>query len=290
MYHDLQVNRLRALLTVVDLGGFRRAAEALHVTQPAISQQIRQLGCLIKRPIFISTGRDLRLSSQGEELLGYARRIVTLNDEAVDRFVPASGNSRVSIGIVDQLADALPEIFRLLSKGLPHAQVSVQTGLSESLEGQVTTGQLDLALLLQPRKQGAITGHELGNMRMDWFGRPVHRKGAALPLTLFTEPCTFRGRIMESLDKSNVPWRVAYEGDQLVGLRSAAKAGLGVACLIANGDELWGLPRSAGRPLPSPPGPIPVSIAPSASAAASDLAPVAEKAFRQALRDYPFAE
>lgn len=149
MHHDLQVNRLRALLTVVDLGGFRRAAEALHVTQPAVSQQIRQLNGLIKGPIFTSTGRNLRLSTQGEELLGYARRIVALNDEAVDRFVPATGHERLSIGIVNQLAEALPEFLRLVTRRLPQARVSVRTGLSEALEAQVSTGQLDLALLLQ---------------------------------------------------------------------------------------------------------------------------------------------
>src|SRR5437588_12908085 len=71
MYHDLQINRLRALVTVVDLGGFRKAAAALHITQPAVSQQIRQLGTLIKGPVFVSTARQLQLSPQGQELLGY---------------------------------------------------------------------------------------------------------------------------------------------------------------------------------------------------------------------------
>ncbi|MGN9840991.1 LysR substrate-binding domain-containing protein [Nonomuraea sp. H19] len=291
MYHDLQVNRLRALVTVVDLGGFRRAAEALHVTQPAVSQQIRQLGNLIKGPIFISTGRELRLSPQGEELLGYARRIVALNDEAVDRFVPPAGNVRVSIGIGDQLAEALPDILRLLTRGMPHAQVSVRTGLSESLESQVTTGQLDLALLLQPRSpRASATDHELGRMRMDWFGQPAHGEGAALPLTLFTEPCTLRSRILEAFDASDVPWRVAYEGSELVGLRAAAKAGLGVACLIANGDELWGLPRTVRFSLPDPPGPIPVTMAVSTGSATPGFVEIAKKALQNALRGYPFAE
>ncbi|MGS2644108.1 LysR substrate-binding domain-containing protein [Streptosporangium sp. LJ11] len=290
MYHDLQINRLRALVTVVDVGGFRRAAESLHITQPAISQQIRQLSGLVKGPIFTSTGRKLQLSPQGEELLGYARRLVALNDEAVGRFVPPPGNVRLSIGIVNQLAEALPEILRLLTRGMPHAQVSVQTGLSESLEGRVNTGQLDLALLLQTKSNGAgAASQELGHMRMDWFGRPAHGEGAALPLTLFTEPCTLRGRIVDVLDESDVPWRVGYEGAELVGLRAAAKAGLGVACLVANGDDLWGLPKAARLALPSPPGPLPVTMALSTGAATSGYVPIARKAFQQSLRGYPFA-
>ncbi|GAA3850208.1 LysR substrate-binding domain-containing protein [Saccharothrix violaceirubra] len=290
MYHDLQINRLRALVTVVDVGGFRRAAEVLHVTQPAVSQQIRQLGSLVKGPIFLSTGRELKLSAQGEELLGYARRIVALNDEAVDRFVPQSGKVRLAIGIGDQLAEALPEILALLAKGMPHAQVSVRTGLSESLESQVAAGRLDLALLLQPRPQlTAGTSHELGRLRMDWFGRPVHSDGAALPLTLFTEPCSLRGRIVDAFNASDMPWRVGYEGAELIGLRAAAKAGLGVACLVANGDELWGLPRTE-RELPEPPGPVPVTMAISPGAASPGFTRVAKRALQNALHGYPFAE
>jgi DNA-binding transcriptional LysR family regulator len=291
MYHDLQINRLRALVTVVDLGGFRRAAEALHITQPAVSQQIRQLGSLIKGPIFTSTGRTLRLSPQGEELLGYARRIVALNDEAVSRFVPPAGKIRLSLGIGDQLSEALPEILRLLTRTMPKAQVSVHTGLSESLESEVSNGQLDLALLFQPRpKPTGTTNYGLGQLRLDWFGQPAHGEGAALPLTLFTEPCTLRSHIMDTLNACEVPWRIAYEGAELVGLRAAAKAGLGVACLIANGDELWGLPKTVRNSLPAPPSPIPVTMAISAGSATPGFARIARKALQDALRGYPFAE
>ncbi|MGW1995908.1 LysR substrate-binding domain-containing protein [Embleya sp. NPDC001921] len=291
MHHDLQVNRLRALLTVVDLGGFRRAAEALHITQPAVSQQIRQLNGLIKGPIFTSTGRNLRLSPQGEELLGYARRIVALNDEAVDRFVPAAGHERLSIGIVNQLAEALPEFLRLVTRRLPQAQVSVRTGLSEALETQVGTGQLDLALLLQTRSdEPAATSRGLGHLRMDWFGQPAHGENAALPLTLFTEPCTMRGRIVDALDACDLPWRISYEGPELVGLRAAAKAGIGVACLVANGDELWDLPKAVRPGLPAPPGPLPVTMAYPSGLAPSNLPAIAEKAFRRALLGYPFVD
>ncbi|WP_156754461.1 LysR substrate-binding domain-containing protein [Actinokineospora pegani] len=290
MYHDLQINRLRALVTVVDLGGFRRAAEALHITQPAVSQQIRQLGTLVKGPIFLSTGRDLRLSTQGEELLGYARRIVALNDEAVERFVPPQGKIRLALGVGDQLAEALPQILALLAKAMPHAQISVRTGMSESLESHVAAGRLDLVLLLQPRPQhSAGATYELGRVKMDWFGQPVHGEGAALPLTLFTEPCTLRGRIVDTFNASDVPWRVGYEGAELIGLRAATKAGLGVACLVSNGDELWGLERTR-RDLPPPPGPLPVTMAVSAGAASPGFVRIAKRALQNALHGYPFAE
>lgn len=291
MHHDLQISRLRALLAVVELGGFRRAAEALHVTQPAVSQQIRHLGVLIKQPVFVSTGRDLQLSPKGEELLGYARRIVSLNDDVVARFLPPVGTARLRLGVSNQLAEALPDILGALTTKMPDAQVRVQTGLSETLEGELAADRLDMALLLQRRHQRTATnGYELGRLRMDWFGRPSAGNGAPLPLTLFSEPCALRGDIMQTLDASDVPWRVGYECSELVGLRAATKAGLGVACLVANGDELWGLDRSNRSPLPPPPGPLPVTVAVTPAAAIAGFAPVAKRALQSALRAYPFVD
>lgn len=288
MRHDLQINRLRALITVVEHGGFRLAADALNITQPAVSQQIRQLSDLIKSPVFAATGREMRLSPQGEELLEYARRMVALNDEAVARFVPEAGQVLLSVGVTSQLAEVLPEFLRQVNRGLPRVQLRVRTGVSEVLAQQLNTGQLDAALLLQaaPLDPGTVT-LELGRMRMGWFGRPATGERDALPLALFPAPCTLRVLVGDVLEGAGVPWRIAYEGPELFCLRSAAKAGLGMTCLIANGDELWGLARTAHLGLPSPPAPLPVTLALATGAAPEGFARIAEKVFRRALQGYP---
>ncbi|GHA31875.1 putative transcriptional regulator, LysR family protein [Streptomyces spiroverticillatus] len=286
MRHDLQINRLRALVAVVEHGGFRRAAEALHITQPAVSQQIRQLAGFIKGPVFASTGRDMRLSPQGEELLRYARRIVALNDEAVARFVPEAGQALLSVGVASQLAEVLPEFLRLVNRSLPHVQLRVRTGASEALEQQCRTGQLDAALLLQAGElEPGTDRRELGRMRTAWFGRPP-TTGAVLPVALFPDPCTVRAHVGEALDRAGIAWQIAYEGPELIGLRSAAKAGLGVTCLVANGDELWGLPLTVRPGLPQPPT-LPVTLALAHGAVPEEFPRVAERAFRRALEGYP---
>ncbi|MER8231390.1 LysR substrate-binding domain-containing protein [Streptomyces sp. NPDC094049] len=288
MHHDLQINRLRTLVAVVDLGGFRRAAESLHITQPAVSQQIRQLSGLIRSPVFASTGRNLRLSPRGEELLRYARRMVALNDEAVDRFIPQAGHVMLSVGVSSQLGEVLPEFLRVLNRGMPQVQLSVRTGSSEELAAQLTGGQLDAALLLQAEPTGPGTDSvELGRMRLAWFGRPAHGEREAVPLALFPEPCTLRGRVRDALDAAGIAWRVSYESGELIGLRSAAKAGLGMTCLVANGDELWGLAPSVRPGLPAPPEPLPVTLAVATGAVPEGFTDIAEKALRQALRSYP---
>ncbi|MFF4659293.1 LysR family transcriptional regulator [Streptomyces sp. NPDC001381] len=282
---------MRALVAVVEHGGFRRAAEALHITQPAVSQQIRQLSGLIKRPVFASTGREMRLSPQGEELLEYARRMVALNDEAVARFVPEAGQVLLSVGVTSQLAEVLPEFLRRVNRGLPHVQLRVRTGASEALAQQLGTGQLDAALLLQAGPPEPGTDRvELGRMRLAWFGRPAIGERDTLPLALFPTPCTLRAHVGQVLDEAGVPWRIAYEGPELIGLRSAAKAGLGMTCLVANGDELWGLARAVLPGLPEPPAALPVTLATAPGAVPEDFARIAEKAFRQALQGYPLED
>ncbi|WP_234357692.1 LysR substrate-binding domain-containing protein, partial [Streptomyces puniciscabiei] len=148
-----------------------------------------------------------------------------------------------------------------------------------------------LALLFRRQTSETVAAEEeLGRIRMAWFGQPVHGTEAGLPLALFTEPCILRGRLVDALDASGISWRISYEGAEFVGLRAAVKAGLGLACLVANGDDLWGLPRAAKLGLPSPPDPIPVMMALPAGATTSGVPAIVKKAFRQALDGYPFAE
>ncbi|MES4890898.1 LysR substrate-binding domain-containing protein [Streptomyces sp. NPDC096012] len=105
-------------------------------------------------------------------------------------------------------------------------------GASESLAGQVTTGQLGLALLFRRQTPATVAAEEeLGRIRMAWFGQPVHGTEAGLPLVSSTEPCILRGQIVDALDASGIPWRISYEGAEFLGLRAAVKAGLGPACL-----------------------------------------------------------
>ncbi|GAB4085393.1 hypothetical protein GCM10028784_20230 [Myceligenerans cantabricum] len=292
MTQDLQINRLRTLTAVVDHGGFRRAASVLCITQPAVSQQIRHLDRFIKGPVFASTGRELRLTPRGEELLGYARRIVALNDETVERFLTAvPSGERLVIGVGDQLAEALPEVLTQLTTVLTRAKISFRTAASASLEAAVDTDGLDLAVLIDPsdRASSTLSDLELGSVRLGWFGESAD-EGDRLPLTLPTEPSSLRGKVIGVLDAESVPWHVAYEGSDLPGLRAAMKTGIGVGCLLDNGDRLWGLPRPSKRSLPAPPHPVPLALRVGRRSGVSrSTVKVTRSALQRAFATYPLA-
>jgi DNA-binding transcriptional LysR family regulator len=285
--HDLQVGPLRTLVAIVDLGGFGRAAEALHITQPAVSQQIRRLESLLRQPVFISTGRRMRLSPAGQELLSYARKMIDLNDEVVARFAPVSDSPRIALGIADQFSCMLPEVLRILKRQATGAQVTIQTGVSEVLSEQMSCGSLDLALLIN--MTGAVPGcrtQQIGRIGTAWFGRPAMAGDAPLPLVVFTEPSTLRDRTLRAFKDCGTPWRIGYEGAELIGLCAAIQAGLGIGCLIANAGELWDLPSAVSAGLPPPPSALPLTLVVSKSTRA-DLAETVAGAVLQAARLYP---
>ena len=85
MYRNLDMTALRSFVTVADTGGVTRAAGKLHVTQSAVSMQLKRLEIMLDTDLMERSGRGVNLTAQGEQLLGYGRRMLALNDEAWGR-------------------------------------------------------------------------------------------------------------------------------------------------------------------------------------------------------------
>ena len=81
---NLNMDVLRTFVTGLELGSFSKAAQRLGRSQSAISTQLRRLEEQAGMPLFKKSGRGLALTSAGENLLSYAKRILELNDEAID--------------------------------------------------------------------------------------------------------------------------------------------------------------------------------------------------------------
>ncbi len=79
---NLDIATLRSFVTVAELGGVTRAAERLNLTQSAVSMQLIRLETVLDQQLVERAGRGVCLTREGEQLLGYGRRILTLNDEA----------------------------------------------------------------------------------------------------------------------------------------------------------------------------------------------------------------
>jgi DNA-binding transcriptional LysR family regulator len=229
MPQNLDIDILRTLATAYRLGSFNRAAEALGRSQSAISQQIHKLEDRVGHKLFRKRGRGLELTESGEVLLGYARRILELNDEAIASLAGASVAGSVRIGLPGDFAEKwLPAILGRFKRAHPTVHVEAAVDKNMLLVERLGKGKIDLALLLGA---GNLGGAEvLATLPMAWIGAPgmLRKKNEPVPLVLFEQPCQFRAAAIAALDVAKIPWRIEFTSPSLAGLWAAAEAGLGV--------------------------------------------------------------
>lgn len=149
MNTQLNYHHLRYFLAVAAEGGIKSASDALHVSPPTLSAQVRELEDFLGTPLFLRQGRALVLTDAGRVVKRYAERIYGFGDEMVEviRRGGAGGPETVFVGIVD----ALPKLLasRLLVKAfeeLPHLHVVVREGLPGELFPALAAHQLDIVL------------------------------------------------------------------------------------------------------------------------------------------------
>jgi DNA-binding transcriptional LysR family regulator len=225
---NLDMDVLRTLAVAMDLGGFAKAAERLGRSQSAVSLQMRRLEERVGRPLFRKQGRGLALTDAGDVVLGYARRILELNDEAVAAARGIAVEGSVRFGVPQDFGDAwLPGVLAQFSRAYPAVTIEARVDRTNGLVKRLRGGGLDLALLW---------GNPLPNLTrvkrlpMAWIGARgfAAKRGAELPLALFEQPCMFRQPGIEALERARRPWRLAFTSPSLSGLWAAASAGLGI--------------------------------------------------------------
>lgn len=255
---NLDMDVLRTFAMGFELGSFARAADRLGRSQSAISTQLRKLEEQIGLPLVQKSGRNLALTTAGEALLSYARRLLDLNDEAVDTIRGADLEGWVRLGLPQDFAEGvLPAVLGRFARAHPKVRVEVQVDRSVPLAQKTLKGELDMALVWGDGSD-APNGERIAEVPVAWVGRPDWAgltKGAAdtmraaagaagaasaasaagaavaaapLPLIAFVPPCTFRAAGIAALDEAGIPWRLAFTSPSLSGLWAAAEAGLGI--------------------------------------------------------------
>jgi DNA-binding transcriptional LysR family regulator len=250
MRSDVDAELLRAFVAVADRGGFTRAARTLNRTQSAVSMQIKRLEAVTRAALFERLGRSIRLTQQGEALLGYARRILDLNDEALQSLTRAHIEGPVRIGAMDDYGTrCLPQLIARFCADHPHVSVELHTGLTTVLVEQLGS-RFELVLAMHP--VGSRRGEVLRREATVWAGSRTHttHERDPLPLALAPQGCLFRDWAMGALDKAKRPWRLAYMSPSLGAAEAAAQAGLAVTVVKASmmPASLRALGRREGLP------------------------------------------
>jgi DNA-binding transcriptional LysR family regulator len=225
----LDLSALRTLVAAVDLRGFGKAARQLHRTPGAISLQLRGLEERVGKPLFRKTGRTQARTEEGELLVGYARRLLALNDEAVLAVAATGLRGAVRFGMTQDFAESwLTEALGRFSRAHASLRLDLKVDRSERLASAVLADELDLALAFR-----GMPGREdppLATMPVSWFAHPSLELAPdePLPLLVLDSPCTFRTSAIEALDRDGRTWRIVLSSSSVSALWAAAEAGLGV--------------------------------------------------------------
>jgi DNA-binding transcriptional LysR family regulator len=226
----LEPERLRAFITVAETNSFTRAAEQLHLTQSAITVQVRRLEESIGRALFERSAKFVRLTKDGEAMLGYARELLEVINRARRQFSQPALEGSVRFGMVEDFGTtALPFILGRLRQEHPHFELAVETGLGFDLVKRLEAGGLDL--ILTKRVAGGNDPAALRRQNLVWVGQQkVFQDGNdVVPLVLYPEPAASREIILRTLRENNIRWSIRFESASITTLRAALLSGIGVA-------------------------------------------------------------
>lgn len=186
----MEIRQLRAFVAIAETGTFTAGALRVHVTQAAISMQIRQLESEIGARVFVRAPRHVILTEAGEQLLRRARHILREHDAALDEIAELAGaeRGRLRIGSASAmvLTEQLPAILKELRKQHPAAEISVTSGTSEVLVDQILAGEVDIAFVSLPVDVRGIKTERLSEDQLVAIASPQHRLAKQRTIDAYT--------------------------------------------------------------------------------------------------------
>jgi DNA-binding transcriptional LysR family regulator len=227
MHLDFEL--LETFVAIAEGGSFTRAGERLHKTQSTVSQQIKRLETRMGTPLLIRNTRLVALTEQGEMFLGYARRLLELEEQALSAMGETRIEGQIRLGCAQDIADGgLAYMLAQFSRLYPKLRMEVRVDANCRLREAVGDGALDLAVVLQEPGDG---GEVLDCLKRVWVAGPEFRvpRTEPLPLVLFDTPCIFRNAALAALERAGIAWRITLTTPSLTGLRAAVRAELGVS-------------------------------------------------------------
>ncbi|AYC33230.1 LysR family transcriptional regulator [Pseudomonas cavernae] len=230
-YPSIDTELLRTFVAIADHGGFTRAAEAVNRTQSAVSMQMKRLEeDVLQRPVFERDGRQVRLTPEGQVLLGYARRILKLHGEVLNTLREPHMVGSVRIGTPDDyVMRFLPGILSRFAQSFPLVQVELHCEPSYQL-----LQRQDLDLTIVTREPGKEIGQLLRQERLVWAeaqGFSPHEQ-EPLPLAMFNGDCFCRNWACNALDAMEREYRIAYTSPSLSAIMAVVSAGLAITAQL----------------------------------------------------------
>jgi DNA-binding transcriptional LysR family regulator len=250
---NIDVALLRAFIAVAETGRMTTAAKIVHRTQGAISQQIKRLETQFDARLFDRKAGSASLTREGEKLLVNAHRLISLNDEVMDRMRTVDFTGEVRLGVAHDIVRAMmPPVLRRFRQEHPNVLITLMSDTTQTLRADLRERKIDLAILTESergdRDQFLLTD------QLIWVGAKggdAHRR-RPLSVALGQETCGFRAAAIKALTKARMPWRAICQFGSLESVFATLEADMAIALFLSRTvpDRLAAL---RGRELPELP-------------------------------------
>ena len=248
--NNLEISSLQCFVALAEYGSFTQAAAKINITQSAISQQIAKLEKQLKTQLF-HRARSNSLTHAGEILLSYAKEILRLEQEAIDYFKEPELEGEIRFGLPEDFATVfLDKVLSDFSFSHPRISVSVECDLTLNLLNNFKKKHFDLVLVKLESKSDFPNGVEVWREKLVWVAAHNYNPSnnhapknientnketySSLPLVLSPQPCVYRARAIDALNKAGLNWKIVYSSPSFAGATAAVRAGMGITVLPLN--------------------------------------------------------
>jgi len=239
----IDLRSLEVFFWVVKLGGFGRAAERLHMTQPAVSSRISQIeGRFNVRLLDRSSHRAPVPTPKGLELYAYAERMLSLRAEVVARLAEAADLSgTLRLGAAETLVHTmLGALLRELHRLHPQVTPEITVDISPNLQSALLAGELDLALLLGPVNEPRVCNETLCDYELAWVASPGLALGAGRlglpdlarwPILSYARGTLPHAQLAQIFSRTDLPTARIFASSSLASILRMAVDGVGIGVL-----------------------------------------------------------
>lgn len=250
----LDLAALRSFVAVAEVGGITRAANLMNLTQSAVSMQMKRLEEALNVSLLDRANRKVTLTTEGEQLLSYGRRMLEMNDEVVSRLTDSDFEGEMILGVPhDIVYPFIPSVLKRFSIEFPRVRVQLLSSYTRALLEKFQSGECDF--ILTTEDACGEGGETLLEVPLVWAGAPNGTACKLRPLPLAFEPrCVFRVPVQKVLDDAGIPWKMAVDSESSRTIEASVSADLVVTAQLAGTTPPYveELSKEAGLPpLPS---------------------------------------
>jgi DNA-binding transcriptional LysR family regulator len=228
MARNLDLTALRSFMAVADAGGVTRAAGMLNLTQSAVSMQLKRLEKSLDIALLDRSARTIGLTPAGEQLLGYARNMLKINDEALNRLTATEFEGELKLGVPhDIIYPVVPAVLKRFAAEFPRMHVRLISAPTRKLLGMFGRGEVDL--ILTTEETCGTDGRALVELPLQWIGAIDGQAWRRQPLPVaFCGNCIFRSGVLQALNAAGINWQMAVDSELDNAVEAAVSADLAV--------------------------------------------------------------